>query len=748
MVLIYTFTSVLSAFLVFFIQPVVAKLALPVLGGIPSVWSGCMLFFQVMLLAGYLYAHALGNRCSVKQQLAIHLLLLLVAVWLFPVTFDGANAIDSVFSPLTWLLMMLFYSVGLPFFVISASAPLLQKWYSHTDYPDAKTPYFLYAASNIGSMTALLSYPLVTEPFVGLLEQVRWWEIGITTLCALFFTIAFFLWRHSRLYSVVSSGVRVAIKPVINIDYTPIDHWRRVRWVLLSFVPASLLYGVTAYITTDIASAPLLWVMPLTLYLATFIIVFSRQLRGVGLATELHLPIAGVLILLISLQAVAFTIVLFVHLIGLFVISLSVHGELSKSKPIPQHLTEFYLWMSVGGVLGGLFNTLVAPFIFNDIMEYVLILLLSCILRVPRQEIFVQWRQYGVVIVLVALVGMAASFAWMMLVPELNSLLMGRAASLIIIVAAIMVFLAYNRFKEKAAAYTLCLMLLTVTLFTIKYDSEAVLIQERSVFGVNKVIYNENSNVNIFIHGTTLHGIQLLSGDMRLDPMSYYTPLREVFKVLPDAVADAPVAIMGLGVGTIACYGKEGQVFDMFEIDPLVEKIARNPNFFTYMRDCLPEKHVILGDARQKIRERANGRYGLIVMDAFNSDAIPTHLITKEAVELYLEKLAPEGLIAVHVSNQHIELRPVLAALADELEIKGAQRTHVPELEGQASVWVVLARSEKQLTTLMAQKDAWGRLPEPDKRYVWTDDFSNVILGLRVVQRILGIDTGQALEFE
>ncbi len=751
MAFIFTVTSVLSAFLVFFIQPVVAKLALPVLGGIPAVWSGCMLFFQVMLLAGYLYAHTIGSRCSLKQQSAIHISLLLLVVWLFPVTFDGADAIDSVFSPLTWLLMMLFYSVGLPFFVISASAPLLQKWFSLTDHPDAKNPYFLYAASNVGSMAALLSYPIAIEPFIGLLAQVRWWEIAVTVLCALFFAVVFFLWRHKRTDSDDSCDVQTEIEQNVTIDYRPVNMWRRGNWVLLSFVPASLLYGVTSYISTDIGSAPLLWVIPLALYLTTFIMVFAKQPRGIDLATELHLPIVGVLLCLISLQAVTYTAVLFVHLIGLFFISLSVHGQLSKSKPAPHHLTEFYLWMSVGGLLGGIFNTLVAPFIFNDIYEYLIILLLSCFLRVSRKEILVQWKQHGVMIVGIALVGIAATLT---LISSASEAMIGKFNVVAIWMAgisAIIIFASYNRFKEKAAAYTLSLMLLTVTLFVIKYYNHDVLIQERGVFGVNKVIYNEKSNINMFVQGTTLHGMQSLDGENRLNPISYYSSLLELFKVQSETMADVPVATMGLGIGTIACYGKEGQVFDMFEIDPIVKRIATDHNFFTYMRDCPPEIRVILGDARQKMSEQKDGRYGLIVIDAFSSDAIPTHLITKEAIKMYLEKLVPGGLIAVHISNRHIEFRPVLAALADNLEIKGIQRFYMPKHENELaepSIWALLARSDKPLELLMAQENGWEQLPKPDKRYVWTDDFSNIILGLRVVQGILGIDAVASSEAE
>lgn len=706
-----------------------------------------MLFFQVILLTGYLYAHTIGSRCSTKQQTAIHLSLFLLAVLLFPIAFDGSETIDSVFSPLTWLLMMLFYSVGLPFFVISASAPLLQKWFSQTDHPDAKNPYFLYAASNIGSMVALLSYPIAIEPFVGVLAQVRWWEIGVTVLCVLFFITLFFLWRSNKARPSDSNDVQTEIKRDAAIDYSPIDMWRRGKWLLLSFVPASLLYGVTSYISTDVGSAPLLWIIPLALYLTTFIMVFAKQPRGIDLATELHLPIVGVLLLLITMQAVASIVVLFVHLIGLFFISLSVHGQLSKSKPAPNHLTEFYLWMSVGGVLGGIFNTLVAPFIFNDIYEYPIMLLLSCILRVSRKEILVQWKQHGLMIVLIALVGTTVS---LILMPQVPPLIIGKfnvAAASMSIVAGIIIFVSYNRFKEKAAAYTLSLMFLTATLFITRYDNQSVLIQERSVFGVNKVIYNEKNNINIFVHGTTLHGIQSRNDEIRLKPLSYYSRLGELFRILSEATVGAPVATMGLGVGTVTCYGKEGQVFDMFEIDPVVEKIATNYNFFTYVRDCPPKINIILGDARKKISEQENGYYGLIIMDAFSSDAIPTHLITKEAIEIYLKKLAPEGLIAVHVSNRHIDLRPILTALADKLGIKGMQLFHIPEHENElavASNWVLLARSDKPLESIMAKENGWEQLPEPDKRYVWTDDFSNIILGLSVIQRLLGVDTRQS----
>ncbi|MBM3618614.1 MAG: hypothetical protein FJX23_08770 [Alphaproteobacteria bacterium] len=692
MTIIYTLASVLSAFLVFLIQPVVAKIALPTLGGTPAVWSGCMLFFQAVLLMGYSYAHLLTGKLGLRVQPIVHLVLLAVVVLGFPIAFDGLENVDAVHAPLGWLLTMLLTSVGLPYFAISATSPLLQRWFSCTNHKDAANPYFLYAASNIGSMGALLLYPFVIEPFATLANQVRLWEIGITALAVLFLGVAFTLHKNGV-------AAKTNIEKKTQGETTPVLWKDRAKWLVLSLVPSSLLYGVTTYVTTDIASAPLLWVLPLVLYLTTFILVFATRPRGIRLGNLLHLPMVGILMAFMVMGLHSTTVGLLFHIGGFFVIALSLHGILARSKPSTEHLTEFFLWMSLGGVVGGIFNTLVAPFVFDSVIEYPMMMLLSILLHF----LFVDTdkhkeRRQGPVKIKIIGVTALALVAGFILLPSPQQ-------------------------------------------FDGENKSGRVIYQARSIFGVNKVNYNSDVNAHVFTHGTTVHGVQPLDADKKLQLLSYYTQMEGIFAVREDL----PIAVIGLGAGNLACAGKSGQELDMYEIDPLVGKIASNPEFFTYLRDCPTKVRVILGDGRQQIKQQMDGKYGVILMDAFSSDSIPVHLVTQEALQVYLSKLAPDGVLAIHISNRYFNLQPVLSALKASLGLQGSYRIIQKDEDNQlitGSHWIVLSRSEATLADIAQRGKGWNALPEESNpRYLWKDDFSNIFLSLKMVRRWLGYES-------
>lgn len=741
MVAVYAFTSILSAFLVFFIQPVVAKLALPTLGGTPIVWSGCMLFFQAMLLGGYVYAHLLTRKVPYRLQPTIHLVLLAAALSLFPLSFGAGEGIDPVYSPLHWLLATLLYSVGLPFFAISASSPLLQRWFSQTGHKDAHNPYFLYAAGNAGSMGALLLYPVALEPLLPLLMQVHLWEMGVCVLAVSFCAVAWV----SRTRGAASH----VAAPDASRELPPIGWRQRGRWLVLSFIPASLLYGVTTYITTDIASVPLLWIIPLVLYLLTFIVAFSDRLPGVKTAFQFHIPIGMLLLLLLAIGAHWSTLALSAHVVGFYFIVLSLHGQLAGSKPTPERLTEFFLWVSLGGVLGGIFNTLVAPFIFNSIVEYPLMLVVSLLarheLRMVKLELMPRWHiVLGMFLAtLVVISGTKISIQGVDWEWTQEQLAYVRVAVTLLLL--VLIYISSRLLKDAMLAFSLCVAFVAMGLHYVRsVGDDQLLFQERSVYGVYKVTQQSDKGamLHTLLHGTTLHGIQLFAKGQELAPRSYYTKLEDIIATVGVENATRPMMVIGLGAGTMACYGKEGQTFDFYEIDPLVARIASDPAFFTYLRDCPANVRVILGDGRMKLAEQPDGHYGVMMIDAFSSDAIPMHLLTREAVALYLQKLAPQGVLAIHISNRHINLRPVLSAIAEDLGVQARVRWRKEDPAipySSAALWVVLSRDQGVVDTLDTVGE-WEKLPPANKRhFLWRDDFSNIFLSLIPLQKLLDL---------
>lgn len=743
MVYIYGIASVLSAFLVFLIQPVMAKLALPTLGGTPAVWNGCMLFFQAMLLAGYSYAHLLTALRKQKWQYFAHMGLALLVLALFPLPVDRLNLeIDPAAYPLGWLLAMLFHTVALPFFVISATSPLLQKWFARTAHPQAANPYFLYAASNIGSMAALLTYPAAIEPFLTLEHQVHVWEWGIIALFAIFIAVMAVSHRSA------SPEEPAAAKGTAFIDTAAPTWQRRGKWLLLAFIPSSLLYSVTAYVTTDLVSAPFLWLLPLTLYLVTFILAFETRLRGFKLAERAQLPFVFFALFFFVLPGFQKPIFLLVHILCFFFVALYVHGLLSKSKPAPAHLTEFFLFMSLGGVLGGAFNTFLAPAVFDAIVEYPMLLLASCAVRLPLSRGFAQLRAkapvllVGLTIVCAVMFGVWAVFdaGQISLIKESTGVI--QLLRIVILAGA---FACAMYFDKTPVAWAVGLggIALASHMLFIQFGMGKTLHQERTVFGVHRIYEANNGEAHVLVHGTTIHGVQLK--EHRTTPVAYYYILKDVFTTRPAHLRNLPVAVMGLGSGAIACHGLADQQFDFFEIDPEVAHIASSSGLFSYLSDCPPQSDIILGDARQKIARQPEGRYGIIVADTFSSDAIPTHMITKEAVQLYLDRLAEGGVIAFHVSNRNIDLKPVLAAIVRELGLAAVYRDVRKERGSfpdgikewiKPSIWVVIARDPTSVDMLKQQGNDWADLPAASHEAVWTDDFSNIFTSLIAVREL------------
>ena len=725
-IILYFLISLLGASLLFLVQPMAAKVALPILGGAPFVWNSCMVFFQALLLAGYLYAHLLNCTVAVKRQPFIHLPLLALALCAFPLRFTGSSAIDPAVHPMLWLFSMLSLSVGLPFFVLSATSPLSQRWFAAC--APTREPYVLYAASNLGSFAGLLAYPVLVEPLLPIPSQTHVLFYGFVLLLALFIAGA---WQLRR--APAESALSIARTEA------PSDRKTILSWIALAFVPSSLLYGVTTYITTDIASVPLFWVVPLALYLLTFVLIFGRMIPALDTWRTLHRMGAPAMALLALLPLTYATGTLLLHLIIFFATTMMCHSRLAALKPAPQQLTGFFLWVSFGGVLGGIFNSFVAPFLFTTVIEYPLMLVASLLVvgwqvgdaRPSRNEFGKIGLCWLIFVAMFWLLGNEGE--WLAALTHIGK--ESRIAALFFSSIAL-VMMIYFQHKTKPmvqALWLLPMLVLIPPLFNHMVRDE-VAFAGRNVFGVSRVLWQVEHHAWVFRHGTTYHGIQSADEALRLKPTSYYAePLADVYAALPQQLNAAPVGAMGMGIGTVACYGHPHQQYDFFEIDPLVDTIAHDTRYFTYLKDCPPQKSTLLGDGRISLGHMPDKHYGLLIIDTFSSDAIPMHILTREAVAMYATKLKPGGLMAFNISNRYIDLLPVLSAIAHENGMVGASRIHLVSAANSLNAsaqWVVLAKDPASLAPLIA-KD-WQPLPAANRKFLWRDDYSNILRSLRL----------------
>ena len=743
--LVFSVTLFISAGLLFWIQPLIAKTLLPLLGGAPAVWNTCLLFFQTMLLIGYLYALASSRWLSVRSQLAVHIvLLLLIAIYLFRFALHTPvlTALQQE-DPTRWLLENLLLSIGPPFFIISASNPLLQSWFSRSQHHLAVDPYFLFAASNAGSLIALLAFPLILEPGLRLNEQYQLWRVGFVVLVTLMFVIA------------------VALKPLstVSIDVTKssanesdpknkLTVFRRFRWLALAFVPSSLMLGVTTYITADVAAVPLLWVIPLALYLLTFVLAFTNKqfVSAASLSRVMFVAALVVTLILTSGATEPAWALILANLGFFFVAALMCHSQLANDRPSVTHLAEYYLWIAIGGALGSFFNVLIAPILFTSILEYPLAIVLACMLRrgeertenrtlretYDKQESFGRRNKYLDVVYPLGLYVLTVSLA--ILVTHL------RASSSVInlfIVLGVPLIIINHFFRERPIRFGLglCAVMLASVYYTGLTDRTLHVV--RNFFGTTRVTTDPMRRVNSLYSGNTVHGRQFVDPSRQCEPLSYHHengPLGQVMAVFNAAHANARVAVIGLGVGAMASYSKPGQEWTFYEINPDVINLARNSQYFTYLQNCANGSlSVVEGDARLNLQKAREAHYGLIVLDAFSSDAIPVHLVTQQALDLYLSKLAQGGILAFHISNRSLNLQPILADLAESRKLLciGFDDLKPSSLEGKdPSQWVVMARSSPEISNLSINSQ-WKRLNGTKGGRVWSDDFSNILRAIR-----------------
>ncbi len=791
MVLIFTLTVFLSACLLFSVQPMVAKTLLPVFGGGSSVWTTCMLFYQTLLLLGYLYAHILMTRTGRNAQMIIHSIVL-VAALVAGVLYDTPTAPPSASTfPVPWLILQLTLVSGLPFFAISSAGPLIQGWFARTGHHRAHDPYFLYAASNAGSLIGLLAYPLIFEPNLGASAQREWWLVGLGVfiVCAIY--AASRTRRPEKLTPKERKRKRKSERRLSTQDKeleargsmvtpspesdehaphiaNPITWRRRLYWVYLAFVPSTILLGVTTYMTTDVVSLPLLWVLPLALYLITMIIAFGAHVeRAVrDFKRPMVMLVIGAMILMMANELNAegpmFLIVL-VELLLLFVIGVVCHGRLALDRPAATHLTEFYLLMSVGGALGGFFNGIIAPLFFTTNLEYPIALVLAiavlpwskdlATLSISKAKRIKLVRRVAFPVASLSFVLLMGFFGndisrWIHLLVTGEQL--GQVPvnmTLVALISSVPPLLVYLSWKDGLA----CALTLLFPMVAIQYNAVSdgkTIYRERTFYGIHEVtrqlVYdaasNRTLNIHVIHHGTTIHGIQYFEPDLELVPLGYYHfdgPCGMIMNTIKSMrPGGARIGIMGLGSGAIAVHGRAQDEIIFFEIDPEVEKIARDPKLFTFLNKAPANIEVRLGDGRKLIEdseENNEPKFDLIHADAFSSDSIPTHLLTVEAINLYFDRLTDDGMVVLHISNRYLDLMPLVFELAVQTTPFApliASDSDIPPEQAKyrfPSDWVVLTRNQDTALRLLDAGMESYIIEEEERIRVWTDDYSNII---------------------
>jgi hypothetical protein len=725
---IYTAAIFVSALLLFSVQPLFTKMVLPRLGGSPAVWSVAMVFFQSLLLAGYAYAHYLMRLNNRMIPVAVHLALLVIALLTLPLSIAGGWGEPPTSGYALWLLGLFAVSIGLPFFALAANNPLLQAWFVRTGHPNGPDPYFLYASSNIGSFLALLSYPVLLEPMFTLRTQNLIWTSGYGLLIVLIAACGVLLLR---------SPMSAAVDTLAADTDAPPPSWSlRARWIFLAAVPSGLLIAVTAHISTDVAAAPLLWVLPLSLYLLTWVLVFQSRplLPHKWMLMVQPVAIAGVIVLLAFGGEQNLLLTLGGHQLCFFVIAMACHGELARTRPAAKYLTGFYVALSFGGMIGGLFAGLIAPYAFSWVAEYPILVVLAALCRPPADERLSRWsRWYWPILLAVAVALIAPSFtkgevpSWLQ---EQRVYVVGAVAAAGILLALL---LRADRWKLAALA-ALALVLIRV------YPADDGRVETvRSFFGVHKILVTPQGQYHVLMHGTTIHGAEKFQNDDgtpipgRPEPITYYHKDGGIGQAIT-AIRERKggplrVAVIGLGAGTLTCASEPGEDWKFFEIDQSMVDTARDPKYFTYITSCEPDLKPVIGDARLTFAREPDGLYDLIIVDAYSSDAIPIHLATEEAMKIYKDKLAPQGAVLMHVSNRHLELSSVVVGIAEANDLKSWVYS---EDSGRDSEYifstsvVVSAREEADIGKL-ASSDQWAETEADEKQRVWTDDYSNVL---------------------
>ena len=728
MVLLFAAALFAGSFLLFLVEPMAAKTVLPRLGGAPMVWNTCVVFFQTVLLAGYGFAYLCSSRRK-RGFVTAYAMLLAVPLVALPIAVRPGVGPSGSAHPVLAVMALLTTMVGLPFLALAASASLLQRAFAGTIHPAARDPYFLYAASNLGSLVALLLYPILIEPEVTLHQQMLLWSMGYACFAALALACVTLARRRGQLAGLELENSATSEAPGNRSDSASIrpeaSSRHAIGWIAWSFIPSSLMLAVTSYLSTDVAAVPLLWIVPLTVYLLTFVLAFSVRRSGLRIMAARRLPL--VILPIVALEAMQLEmpngIAIPFHLLVFAVVALLCHARLADSRPPRTALTAFYFWIALGGLLGGVFSTLVTPLMFTKVSEYPILLVLACLARASGQD----WRWSARDLVIPVGVGltMAAVMA--------GTRTMGLTGAPLGIGISIPLVAAFSqlRYPVRFAAAVAAILIAGLV---VADPYGRVLHAERTFFGVYRVSVDQSGRYRVLFHGTTLHGKEALDPKRAGEPLAYYHrtgPFGQAFTQLTQFSPDDEIAVVGLGVGSLAAYATDRQRWTFFEIDPAVERLARRGDYFTFLQACGARCQVIIGDARLSLEKTSLHAYRLIVLDAFSSDAIPMHLLTREALSLYLSRLEAHGVLAFHVSNRHLALSPVLGRLASAAGLTALRQEQVViparQTEGiESSEWLLMARESDDLWPLQ-EDPRWAAPIVPPSTPLWTDDFSNIL---------------------
>lgn len=745
--LLFGTTAFLAAALVFLVQPMVAKQLLPRFGGSPGVWNATVVFFQLALLAGYAIAHVSLDRLGPRRQVFVQLAIAAAAVPFLPIAIHaatGTTASSVIDHPAMHVLGLLAIAAGLPYLAVATVSPALQRWYSALQLPDSHDPYHLYVASNAGSLVGLLAFPLLLEPRLTGAAQARTWSVTFAAFAIGLVACALVVRARDR-PAMVDDDDRIAHRdapasmPHVDAPAAAgsdrIGRLRALRWIVIAAIPSALMLGVTTYITTDIASAPLLWVVPLALYLASFMLTFGRRLRvGVRVAGVLvAVSVAAVLLIEVERLHVSSPTRVLVHLAAMTSAALLAHATLYADRPPVQRLTTFYLLLSVGGAIGGMFVALAAPAWFDAIYEYPLLLAAVLLLR-PSWNPRIESPTLRALATIAELTLAALLLALMLddVASHGVGIRFAGTAGLLLVCAAIAALMLRRWGIVLVAA---------ATFLAVSIDVDGVLVANRNFFGTVRVMADHDSHR--MLHGTTLHGVQLTTPGDERTPTSYYTqdgPVGDAFDELQRDEPFVDVGVVGLGSGALLAYERRWQRWTFFEIDPAVIDAARDPELFTWLSGSQVDVDVVRGDARLQVEARERDpdaeRFDLLVLDAYSSDSVPVHLLTVQAFRSWLDATTPHGVLLLHVSSRHLDLAPVVAADAHELGLAAIHRIDdrltdaQRDVHGAKSHWIALARTPEDLRGL-DRVDGWEPLLPSRGIDAWTDDYSNVVGAIR-----------------
>lgn len=716
-------TIFVSAGLLFAVQPMFTKMVLPKLGGAAAVWSMAMVFFQTTLFAGYAYANLLTRFAPGRSAVFIQLAVMIVACFALPLHIAAGWTKPPPFTEAQWVLDLFAASIGLPFFALSANGPLLQAWFSRTAHPAAKDPYFLFAASNAGSFLVLAAYPTLFEPNALLSEQTWFWTGGYYLLILLIAGCGALMMRFPSALpnATISDGDSSIATSLYDI----------LRWIGLAAVPSGLLLAVTAFISTDIAAVPLLWAVPLGLYLLAFVIAFqTRPLIPHWLVVEVApYSIVALVAIILASPISSPVFIIGVHLFVFSVVTLLCHGELAERRPPPRLLTAYYMWISAGGVIGGISVGLLAPQLFNWVAEYPILIAFS-VLCLPG--LMVPGRATSQSPLFAALAGLTLL---MLILPIFG---LNLPTNLMILVLGALLGLTACYWRSPLPFAAILLFVLVSTHYYFEDTGRSYIV--RNFFGVLNAAETENGKFRVLWHGGTAQGAQRIRGDDgnlltgRPKLISEFfdgAGIAQTFAAV-HARVNGPIdyAVIGLGTGAMACFSRPNDKATYYELDPDIIEIAQNSKLFSFLTECGANTRIAQGDARITLDGTPPDSYDLIFVDAFLGAAIPVHLLTREAMALYFSKLKPHGIVAMHVSNYSLELGSVVAGIAQannaitryyeggDVQSNEREMTSIPMV-------AVVARSDDDFGVL-AQSKFWPILDRDSDQRIWTDDYSNV----------------------